>query len=224
MNFYNRAQKANKDPDHLYAMKLLLNIPDDRFFKEHYTEAYPLWLIQETFKKKEEEKHFKIVHRLIWTTLRLGFTYELVIDDARTSLKEAIDRIVGSIPLKTKKKVLKKDDYLCGEKTYGKYFSAYKSVCHFLAAFEHMGWKMPDLSRKTPKQINKFLCTSLWFRERLLWLYKPNVKGNIFFTEEMLIKLPAWVNVREIEIPIQPFKDKLQELQNKLSGITNPKI
>src|SRR5579863_2407021 len=39
VDLYNQAQERQDHPDHLYAMKLLFNLPDESYFRRHYGEA-----------------------------------------------------------------------------------------------------------------------------------------------------------------------------------------
>jgi hypothetical protein len=54
------------------------------------------------------------------------------------------------------------------------------------------------------------LCVLLWTRQT------PNVKDNALFSEGTLLHLPAWVNSEGIDIPIDPFENKLQEIEAEL--------
>src|ERR1700722_7131269 len=130
---FNQVLENEDDPDTLYPIRLLLRIPEDSFFREHYEEAYPLWLIMEELQKREAENHFKIVDQLMWTLLRLAQTYEEMYRVPRVSLNEGVEKILGKLPLKAKAAELQKDDRLCGAKGYSLYFNKYKSVCHFIS-------------------------------------------------------------------------------------------
>lgn len=137
VNLYNKARTRGENPDLLYAMKYFFKIPDDGFFREHYGECYPLWLIDEKFSEKSALNHFQIVGRLVWTLLRLARTYELSFyREHRASLTEAVSIILGKAPLKGKKAKQGKTAYLCGEKGYTAHFNTYKPVCHLIAAFQ----------------------------------------------------------------------------------------
>lgn len=208
IDLYNKAQKREEIPEKLYAMKLLLNIPDDNYFKLHYAQSYPIWLIQEKFQEESTRKNFKIVERLIWGLLRLGKTYELsMLNEPRASINEAIALILGGMPLKTTAKKLEKEEYLCGEKAYSAQLNIYKPVCHFIAAFKFMGENSPSLA--DPAQIQKFLSLSHWFRKKLLILQTPNVKEKSLFSEDTLLSLPSWVNSDDVHITIDHLEDKL---------------
>jgi len=68
----------------------------------------------------------------------------------------------------------------------------------------------------SPDQIERFLKIAQWFRTRFLMLETPNVKEKNLFSEETILSLPSWVNSDEIDIPIQPFEEKLQEFYKAL--------
>lgn len=218
MSLYNKAEEEVKDLACLYALKILLKIPEDYFFRKHYAEAYPVWLIDQEFTKREQENHFKIVNQLVWTLLRLAKTYQSLWGEPRASLNEAVTMILGKTPLKTK--ALKKDDYLCGEKAYGKYFSTYKSVSHFIVALEFVKEERQGsslFSLSTPSQIERFLSVSHWFQKELMHLRTPNVKNQFLFLEESLCPLPSWVESDAINISLEPFEGKLQEFNAKVA-------
>ena len=46
----------------MVAMKYFFKIPDDGFFREHYGECYPLWLIDEKFCEKSALNHYNFVN------------------------------------------------------------------------------------------------------------------------------------------------------------------
>jgi hypothetical protein len=104
----------NDNPDYLHAMRYSYKIPDDAYFRESYGDGYPLWLIEERFREKSSQNHFKIVGRLIWTLLRLARTYELSPIDRLplASLIEALNIILGTKPLKSKTVAQHNETYL----------------------------------------------------------------------------------------------------------------
>ena len=210
VDLYNKTLEKRENPELLHTMKLLLEIPDDSFFREHYAETYPLWLINDKLHQKETDNHFRIVARLVWTLLRIAATNEASIyREPRASLNEAIEMILGKTPLKTKAKALKKEPYLCGEKGYSAHFNAYKSVCHFMASYQFL--KEEKLfSFDKPSQIQEFLSLSHWIREKLLSLQTPNIKAKSLFSEEVLCPLPPWVESDKVGIALQPYEDKLE--------------
>jgi hypothetical protein len=221
LELLHKAQAEGADQATLSAMHWIFNIPPDRYFKQRYTEAYPIWLINENFQKKEEEHHFQIVSRLVWTLLRLGKTHQQSwLREPSASINEAIEVILGNTPLKTKNKSLQNDGYLCGEKGYTKQFNAYKPICHFIAAYEYLKEQEGhDLFfMATRERIERFLSLSQWFRQELLLLQTPNVKGNILFSKEMLLSLPAWVSTEEIDISIEPFEDLLFQMEEAIKN------
>lgn len=218
---HTRAEEQQESSDTLYAMRLLLKIPEDSFFKKHYGEAYPLWLIQERFHREETKKDFKIIGHLLWALFRLAKTYELsIFREPRGSLTEAVKMILGNTPLKTQAKKLEKEAHLCGEKAYGTKLNTYKSVCHFIAAFNLMEEREPSFSMPNPQQIKEFLNLSHWFREKLLSLQTPNIKDKSLFPEATLLPLPLWITPDEVHTPIDPFEDKLLEINALMEEVS----
>ena len=218
LDLVHKAQAEEVDQETLAAMHWILNIPQDSYFKQHFTEAYPLWLIQEKLQEKTTDHCFQIVFRLVWALLRLGKTRTLSWYQApHASVNEAIELILGKTPLKAKVKSLQDNDYLCGEKGYAKQFSIYKPICHLVAAYEQL--KEQDqidlFSTPSPHQIAKYLSLSQWFREALLILGTPNVKGNILFSEEMLLSLPSWVSAEDVDLSVEPFEDMLLKMKEE---------
>jgi hypothetical protein len=166
---YNQAEARQEHPDRLYAIKMLFKIPDDTFFRKHCGEIYPMWLVQETLQKKEANNHFKIVERLVGVLLRLAQTYEIsIFREPRASIKEAVELILGKTPLKVKARKQEQEPYLCGEKGYSAQLNTYKTVCHFVAAFQLMGKGTSCFSLTCPDKIREFLTLSHWFRKKLL--------------------------------------------------------
>jgi len=221
-------QAEDQGEDDLDTIRLLLRIPDDRVLRRTRGKAYPLWLIQEELKKREEENHFKIVDRLMWVLLRQGATYQELYKVRKGSLNEAVEMILGKTPLKTKVIELQNPDYLCGEKGYVAYFSKYKSVAHFISALELMRreesqGKKFTLSKIKPDQIERFLILAHWLRVKFLELETPNSKEKNLFSEEAIIPLPVWVNSNEIHIPIESYKDKIAEAYSK-SVVVDPRL
>jgi hypothetical protein len=211
VDLYFWMQENQETPNPCYAIRHLLKIPSDSFLSKHYAQSYPVWLIQAELQKKEADNHFKIVERLVWALLRLAQTYELSIArKPRASIKEAVELILGKTPLKTRAKALVKNEaYLCGEKAYSAHLNTYKSVCHFMAAYQLIKDKESRFSPTQPAQIQEFLRLSHWIREKLLSLETPNVKGKALFSKENILSLPPWVTSDDVNIPIHPFEDKL---------------
>ena len=126
---YTQAYREKKDPKLLSTMKFLLDIPEDYLFRELNDGTYPTWLIKAELKKRETEKPFRIVHRLVWSIFRLAETHKATIfNRPQASLREVIRVILGSGPVK------KDEDYLGGEKAHFDRFNEYKPICHFIAA------------------------------------------------------------------------------------------
>jgi hypothetical protein len=99
LDFFYKAQEQTEDPELIAAMRHLLHIPEDSVLKRNCTQLYPLWLIEENFQKQDQ--NFKIVDRLVWTLLRLVESYAVCgFNDPCTSLKEALDMILGKLPLR----------------------------------------------------------------------------------------------------------------------------
>jgi len=65
----------------------------------------------------------------------------------------------------------------------------------------------------------KFLNLSHWFREKLLTLETPNVKERFMFSEKSLLSLPERISSDDIRIPIDPFEEKLQKINDQLKGL-----
>ncbi len=210
---YLEGEKRN--PENISITKTILNIPNDSYFRDHWNQSYPLWMIEKDLSEKENQNHFKIVDRLIWTLLRLGRTYESVLGERRASLNEATEIIVGSTPASIK------PEHLCGEKAYTSYFKHYKSTCHFIAAFESMRKMDPSLTSlleiKSVKQIEDFLNLSQKFRQELLSLQTPNIKNNTFFPEGALLPLPPYVKLKGKALSIQAFP--AETLGTRLKGL-----
>ena len=104
-NLYNKACKTGERSDRLYAMKTLWHIPDDRFFREHYAEAYPIWAIKRKLKARKEE--FRIIDKLVWAFLRFGKTTRSYRAEAEVSLNAA-SRILKEASENERKMSLKK--------------------------------------------------------------------------------------------------------------------
>ena len=212
VNLYNKARRQEDEVDRLPVMRFLLNIPDDRYLSEHYGTGYPTWLIEKELKEREEGKHFKIVNRLVWGILRLAETYKATIfKKSQASLREVIKILLGERPLKTK--ASNTEDYLGGEKVYFDSFTTYKPVCHFIAAWEFVKKDHSTSSLTMPHHIEAFLKTAHWLRKELLCIETPNTKMNIMFLEETLLPLPSWVSSDDIGISLEPFKERLEEIE-----------
>ena len=219
VDFLNQAEASGKSPAFCSAIKSLMEVPNEIYFRAHWNEAYPLWLIQKEFEKREEGNHFKIIDRLVWTLLRLGQTYkESPLSERQASLTEAIELIVGDTPLKTEQS----KDYICGERAYGKYLKHYKSVCHFIAAFEVLRQEGQcgnhPFSLNNSLQIERFLQLSDWFRGQLLSLKTLNIKNKSLFSEDFLLPLPRWVNAKGSELSIDPLVERVRDIKLRYHG------
>lgn len=216
LDLYNKAEEQQENPDTLHGIKFFFKIPDDHKLRRNYGQCYPLWLIQQEWQAKETS--FRIVARLIETLLRLGQTYKAsILREPRTSVNEALDLILGKMPLKSKVRKGDKELYLCGEKAYGTYFNTYKSICHFVMAYQLVFKEYAPLPPHD--KIKEFLSFSKKIRQELLYLKTPNIKGKCLFSEETLLPLPSWVAIKDIELPLDPFKDKLREINGQVSGM-----
>lgn len=214
--FYNQALQKNADEDEdetrLQAMRFLWKIPEDRVYRETYSDAYPIWLIERTFTEREVESHFQIVSRVVWTLLRLAHTYAAVPPRIfQASLKEAVEMILGRNPLKRKNS--HKTDYLGGEKAYFTCFNRYKPVCHIVTAFEFTKEKYLTSVLTAPAQIEYFLKLAQKLRRELLYIQTPNVKMKSLFPSEILLPLPDWINEDSISLSLEPYADKLAEFK-----------
>jgi hypothetical protein len=217
LDLYNKAEERQENPESLLRMKLFLKIPDDHVLRRNHGQSYPLWLVQQEWQAKETS--FKIVARLLKTLLRLGRTYEAsFFRESRASVNEAVDLILGKTPLKSKVRKGDKELYLCGEKAYGTHLNTYKPVCHFVMAYQLVfqdHFSLPSID-----QIKEFLSFSRRIRQELLYLQTPNIKGKTLLSEEILLPLPPWVAVNDIELPLAPFKDKLRELNDQVKKVS----
>lgn len=220
MVFYHQLKLSNTPPEKLHAAKLILDLPDFSYLREHYSDSYPLWLIQKELKTRFEQKEFKIVDSLCWTMMQIAQANRPYGNELRTSITEAVRFILGDKPLK-----VGAQDYLCGEKAFGRMLNKYKSVIHFILALEHMRKEEEDnkiYEREGAyllhgsSQLDRFLSLSLWFRTELLKLVRPNVKDPELFHEHELLALPSWVGCEHISIPIHPLEQKVQEIKNSI--------
>lgn len=215
---YTEAQRF-ENAERLAAMKALYQIPEDHSFRALHTQAYPLWLIEKEWQKKEEKNHFKMIDQLVWALLQLGKAYMVCFLPPEVGLAEAIKMILGGLPVGAKSANSTKTVRFGGEKKYDELFKRYQSVCHFIAAFEYckretlhgerlfMSSPYPSLDL-----IERFLSVAHWFRKSLLFLVRPNFKNKIFLTEKDLCSLPPWIQSKGLHIPIEPFKRRLKEI------------
>lgn len=211
-HLYIQALETKEDPDKLDAMKLILRIPDESFFKMDYVNSYPIWLIRERFLREDTQKNLAIVYQLIWTLIRLAKTYETSLYGSnRGSIKEAISLLLGDMPLKAKTNKARKDT-LYGEKAYSTQFTIFKPVSHFVVALKFLDITDSHLSLINPNTIEMFLSIAHWVRERLLTLETPNIRDKSLFQEKTLLSLPSWVTSHDIKIHIDPFEQKLHEI------------
>ena len=217
LDLYNKAEERQENPDILHGMKFFFKIPDDHMLRRNHGQSYPLWLIEQEWQAKETS--FKIVACLIETLLRLGRTYEAsVFREPRASVNEAVDLILGKTPLKSKVRKRGKESYLGGEKAYGAHLNKYKSICHFVMAYQLVfkeNSSLPSIDK-----IKDFLSLSKQIRQDLLYLKTPNIKNQSLFSEETLLPLPSWVTVNEIDFSLDPFKDKLHEINDQIKKIS----
>ena len=231
-NLYNRADRIYAKPRDLRAMKYVLCIPEDHAFRKLHSNAYPLWLIENKLKEKKKHGHFKAIEQMGWTFLRVGGTFEQCLGYREASLKEAMDILVGDTPIKSKTSKtnkMKKAEYLGGQKKYEQLFKHYKSVCHFIAALvlckkEDPYWKWEHNYPDPPAgPVERFLSVAHWFRSNLLALERRNVKNKVFLREEDLCPLPDWVHSNDVNPSIEPYEEKIQEIESQYQ-IIDPKI
>jgi hypothetical protein len=211
MDLYNMIAKRKGETETLYVMRLLLEIPEDSFLKENYGNAYPLWLVEEKIDAQEADV-YNSIRQLIWTFLCLARAYEASSNKGpAASLKRALEIILGNTPLKAKGTLKKKRrGYICGEKAYSKRLNQYKSVCYFIAAMDH-------ISANTPSEVKHFLSIAEWIKEKLLSVRTPNIKGEHLFLREDFFHLPAWIKIDNLNLQLDPFWDKLEEIET--SGV-----
>ena len=208
-------KEIHEDSKFLIGAQVLLNIPQESFFQKNYSKAYPSWLIEKNF--NEEEKNFKPVDQLTWALLRLCKTYQLsFLRETRTSISESLEVIFGNTPVKTNRHKNSQDSH-GGEHFYKRQFKHYKSVCHFIAALQFMKKAKEDrepvlFSWDQADRIERFLSLSDWFKQKLLLLQTPNAKKKDVFLPEEILPLPSWVIAHDIDIRIEPFAKKLEEI------------
>ena len=122
---YNSLEQSHPHLD-LYTLRLFLKIKEDNAFRKQYGDAYPLWLIQEKLVKRHKAQHFKSVDQLVWTLLKLGLANSSPIFGLQTSLRGAIEKLLGPLPLKRHRQESSKSNPICGEKAYMNRFHTYK--------------------------------------------------------------------------------------------------
>ncbi|MBY0273033.1 MAG: hypothetical protein K2X02_06485 [Alphaproteobacteria bacterium] len=228
LDLFNFLQEIHEDSEFLSGARLLLKVPQESYFQKNYTQAYPSWLTEKNF--HEEEKNFKAADQLTWALLRLCKTYQLsYLRETRTSISESLEVIFGNTPVKTKQRKSSQDAH-GGEHFYKRQFKRYKSVCHLIAALQFM--KKPKhkkykelvlFSWDQADQIEHFLRLSAWFRQKLLLLQTPNTKKKDVFLPEEILPLPSWVVPHEIDIPMEPFAKKLEEINAPFVEYLNSK-
>jgi len=227
VELFNKAEKEVKDLESIYARRCILRIPEDRFFPRLYVESYPLWIIKEDFMKRDKENYFRSIERFVWELLRFDKTKEAFSSKKSHVIteEEPSEMSLGKRPLKTNVIEFQKKDCLTGEKTFEQHFNTYKSVCHFIAAYEFMkrekqqGWQF---SLNQPNQIQRFLNISQWFRKNLLSLKTSEVNEKIFFSEEDLVSLPPRVQGDESDIPVDPSDGEIHEISSSFLECLTP--
>lgn len=209
MDYYDAAVRRKEEKDKLHAMRFLFDIPETSFCRLHYTKAYPSWLIYQELQKREEDNLFKSVEHLIWTLLRLARTNEVSsFNTPWASLKGAMQLILGDAPSKT-------NPYYCGAKAYGKRLRDYKPICHFITAMEMV---KEESLLNTPDQIKRFLSLSAWLKEKLIAVQTMNIKKERLFLEENFFPLPTWIQLEKVDILLEPFENKLKEINNMIES------
>jgi hypothetical protein len=215
-DLYNSIEETREHLD-LYALRLFLKIPEDSVFRKCHGDAYPLWLIHEGFMKKHKAQHFKSVDQLVWTLLKLGHANSSPIFGLQTSLRRAIEELLGPLPLKKKREESLKTEQICGEKAYIGRFHTYKSVCHFIIAYRilkeelgHETWTEDFFFLQKPEHIERFLQISYALREDFLSLRTNNAKEKFLFSEDLLLPLPSWINDESIEALSNPLEEAAQ--------------
>ena len=225
LNALATAKAQGKSSDEVEALNYIMALPEDGYFKAHWQTAYPIWLIEQEIQERAAQNHFSMIYQLVWTLIRLGKTHQVsFFKEYRASMKEALEIILGDMPLKSKQTGVKRS--LGGEKAYRKQLNAYKSVCHFIAAFDHLKQggvtQSPSpFSLDSPSQIETFLQASCWFRHALLILKTPNIKDSSPFSEDILIPLPNWVESGESLIEVEPIDEVTKMLEEKLERAVN---
>lgn len=219
LELYNRAEGKRQRAGRLSTMRFLFQIPDDHTLRRNHGQSYPLWLAGKEWQAKTID--LKAVASLIEALLRLGCTYEIGCGPhPLASIREAIGLILGKVPLKSKKGKQGRDAYLCGEKRYSASFNAYKPICHFVLAYQHVFGDNPPPVPGGVDKIRKFFGLAQWVREQLLRLQTPNIKGRSLFAKDALLLLPSWVETENMEIPLAPFDEKLESISEQIKRTT----
>jgi len=221
---FNRVSKEEEDTETIYGIKSLLKIPEDRVIREHHEQAYPLWLTQEKLRAQSEEKSFKNMNQLVWALLRLSHTNKKCYGTLEASLNKAIKIITKELPLKTKAVTIQENDELYGEKAFGDDFHKFKTIFHFIAAFEWMKEEnkqnkdfLFDLIQPTDK-IERFLKLSQWFGKQIFSIETPNVKGKSLFLDGGPLPLPSWIQDDGIDLPIEIIEERVEEIRRDIRG------
>lgn len=222
LDYYHKAVNTGKKASQLDAIKLILQIPDSTYLADHYEDCYPLWLIQANLKERIENGSFRMVDKLGWTMLEMSKAYYSRYHEHRASLTETLRLTLGEKPLKSGDR---RKNALAGDKSATKIFKKYKSVCHFIMAFEYMrrgecpidegrlSDEKTSFNIDTQEQVSRFLNLSAWFRRELRVLVRPNVKDPALFPESNLLSLPEWVTCDGVDILVKPHAQKLQEIE-----------
>lgn len=214
VELYNKAKEAKADKDFIYDIRFLLRIPEDSYFRENCGKAYPLWLVKQDFEKFDKENYFRGIENFVWELLRFdGINKEGPFKKAYRVTKEKL--IAKSLELKTNIIKFQKKDYLSEKESFEKHFNTYKSVCHFVAAYEFMkrerqqGWQF---FLNQPDQIRRFLNIAFWFRSKLLSLKAPDAKEALLFSEDDLVPLSSWVQGDENDVPSEPYGNNVYKI------------
>lgn len=75
-----------------------------------------------------------------------------------------------------------------------------------------------DSPINTATQIKRFLSISQWLKEKLLAVQTTNVKNEHLFLQENFFPLPAWLQLDNVDIPLEPFEDKLKEINDTIES------
>ncbi len=215
VELFNRLKPTLTDKTELYITKLLLQIPEDHDFIQNWNKSFPAWLVYEQLKK--QEIRFKRVEHLVWGLLRLAKTNQQHAGNNESSIKEAVRLLFEELQHSDTPKPFG------GKKAYDRAFRVFKRLSHLIAGVSFLNPETSplatesDLYSKTPEQINSFFARADWIKQRIESMKTPNVEGQSLFFKAPLVSLPKWVDSKNIEIPLEPFQTRVDEIKNEIS-------
>lgn len=137
---YNKAKKEKRDANFLHNIRLLLRIPEYNILTKYYLEEYFLRMIKQEFKQIDEENYFRNIEQFVWTLIHFNKPLEsLPVRELGTTAKEESTKMnLAKKHLKTNAIELQKKSSPPDQKNFWEHFKKYKSICHFIAAYEFM--------------------------------------------------------------------------------------